>query len=270
MKIQQNLKSFFFEKTNLSKETFLKMTSNSQEYSKKIIFDIIFYIFLFLTNSYSKCKSFWNNSIDYIDFAFPYISNTFQLKYLKTTRHNNDYFQFTAIKSDSNINDDANEDNNDYQLTYSNNRDDIFKNRLNYDFIMVNHANKYNHVNVKHIRIFNKEQIKNIQSSDDLYDYKQVDTNPFIYLSINKNTYMDYDPENKKTELNVDNPVIQETLSMFYVKNNIIDRNFLEFMFRHYFQVNLNKHPNYVIDCITNDVVQKQYVKKDTFEFKIE
>lgn len=266
MRIQQNIKSLFFEKTKLSRETFLMMNSKSQEYSKKLIFDIIFHMFIFITSSYNKCKSIWNNSIDYIDFIFPYISNTFQLRYLKTDRNNNEHFKFTAIKLNPS---------DDYQITYSNNQKDIFNDRSNYDVIMVNHVNKNKHTNThtKHIRLFNKEQIESIQSEKDLEDYQEVEVKPFIYLSINKNIDNTYDPEHEKNELNhadnLDNPVIQDTLSMFYVKNNILNRSFLEFIFRHYFQVNLNQYPNYVIDCITHDIVQKQYTKRDTFEFKV-
>lgn len=245
--------------------TYIKNANTSENVIPNVryyLFEILFYIYYFMKYVFSLFICLWNNSIDSVITVMPYsITHKFPLTCFKIGNEY-EFFTYNGYKETIDVC-----GNIQYVKTYSCDKNMIFKRRNEYDYIIVNH---YDGIKDKEIfkRVFNREQLEKIDNSDEMNKYVISKKNPFIFLSVNLNKKsIDISDIN---DLDIDdNMYCYNKLKSYFVKENKIDRNFLNLFMNIEYNTELDKYPNYIIDLVTNDIKEKHYKKDDSFEYLI-
>ena len=113
-------------------------------------------------------------------------------------------------------------------------------------------------------------QLSLLRLPKDLDNFEVVEKNPFVFISINKNTENNFDISGNKIETKGNETIdCYKIFKMFFVKGNILNRDSLEYILYEYMAVPIIKYPHYTVDVITNDIEQVQYVKHDEIEIKM-
>lgn len=268
------MKIHFNKSLNMNKniqEKFKGMKSRAQV----LLFDVLFFVYIIFIRVFDVSTCIWNRSLDHIERNIPdNINNIIPIQRFKICASTDYNFKYLCVTRNEY---DENEDvlYSLYNTSYSNNYSDVLKKKSDYDYILVHHTQESiddegEICKRKLVRIFQKDEIEKIKRREDLDNFEVVGKNPFVFISINKNTENKFDISGNKIETKENETIdCYKIFKMFFVKGNILNRDSLEYILYEYMAVPIIKYPNYTVDVITNDIEQVQYVKHDEIEIKM-
>lgn len=246
-----------------NKKQYLNLNNDKLKNDVKFyLFEVLFYMYTMVKYLFALSVDSWNNLIDYVNISIPEpVTRMFPLKCFKIGKET-DFFYYNGYSEEIDVS-----GNIFYNKTHTNDQDMLFMKRKNYDYVIVNH-----HGGIKNKELFkkvlNRSQLEKLSCSDELNEFEVCKKNPFIYLCINTNK--NGEDISNTDELDIgENMDCYNKLKLYFVKENIIDREFLNLFMNVEYNIELDRYPNYVIDIVTNDIKEKHYKKDETFEYVI-